>query len=154
VRRDGHVYVMQFERGKATSDLIQQGLAKGTGTRITFKPDPEIFHEVQFDFDTLESRLRELAFLNKGLMIKLADARTGKEETYHYAGGVAEFVEYLDRAEETLHRAIYIEKEQDSVRVELALQYTTGEEERVRCYANNAFNAGGGTHLSGFRAAL
>lgn len=154
VRRDGHVYVMQFERGKATSELMQRGLSKTTGTRVTFKPDPEIFHEVTFDFDTLEARLRELAFLNKGLAIKLTDARTGKDETYHYVGGVAEFVEYLDRSEETLHKAIYIEREMEAVRVELALQYTTGEEERVRCYANNAFNAGGGTHLSGFRAAL
>jgi DNA gyrase subunit B len=88
------------------------------------------------------------------MTIKLTDARTGKEDTFFYAGGVGEFVEYLNRSEETLHKPIYIEKVVDDVRVEVALQYTTGEEERVRCYANNAYNAGGGTHLSGFRAAL
>src|SRR5262249_33865942 len=94
--------------------------------------------------------------LNKGLTIKLSDARPGKEkeDTFYYAGGVAAFVEYLNRTEETLHKPIHIEKEIDEVRVELALQYTTGEEERVRCYTNNAYNAGGGTHLSGFRGAL
>src|SRR5438067_633602 len=130
------------------------GVSKQTGTKVTFRPDPEIFHEAAFDYDTLESRLRELAFLNKGIAIQLRDDRTSKEETFHYAGGVAEFVEYLDRSEETLHKPIHIEKVVDDVRVELAMQYTTGEEERIRCYTNNAYNAGGGTHLSGFRAAL
>jgi DNA gyrase subunit B len=156
VRRGGRVYVQEYERGKAVTEVKELGAAPGrTGTKVTFKPDPLIFpHDVTFDYDTLEARLRELAFLNKGLAIKLTDARNGKEETFHYAVGVAEFVEYLNRSEETLHKPIYIEKTQDAVRVEVALQYTTGEEERVRCYANNAYNAGGGTHLSGFRAAL
>jgi DNA gyrase subunit B len=155
VRRDGKAYKMEFERGKATTDVQEIGASPGrTGTKVTFKPDPEIFHEATFDYDTLESRLRELAFLNKGLAIKLSDERAGKEETFHYAGGVSEFVEYLNRSEETLHKPIHIEKLVDDVKVEVALQYTTGEEERVRCYANNAYNAGGGTHLSGFRGAL
>src|SRR5262249_44957562 len=145
-----------YERGNAITEVKEIGASPGrTGTKVTFKPDPQIFHhDVTFDYDTLEARLRELAFLNKGLSIKLTDARSGKEETFHYAGGVAEFVEYLDRSEETLHKPIYIDKTVDAVRAEVALQYTTGEEERVRCYANNAYNAGGGTHLSGFRAAL
>jgi DNA gyrase subunit B len=156
VSRNGRVYVQEYERGKPTTEVKEIGAATGgrTGTKVTFKPDPEIFHEVTFDYDTLEARLRELAFLNKGLTIKLADKRSGKEETFHYAGGVAEFVEHLDRSEETLHKPIYIEKLVDEVRVEAALQYTTGEVEQVRCYANNAYNPGGGTHLSGFRAAL
>lgn len=157
VRRNGRVYVQEYERGKAVSEVRDLGAATGgrTGTRITFKPDPEIFHDVTFDYDTLEARLRELAFLNKGLTIKLSDRRTNKEETFYYAGGVAEFVEYLNRAEEVLHKPpIYIEKEIDGVRVEVALQYTAGETEQVLCYANNAYNPGGGTHLSGFRAAL
>jgi DNA gyrase subunit B len=154
VRRNGKVYVQEYERGKATSEVKEIGLANKTGTKVTFKPDPEVFHSAAFDYDTLEARLRELAFLNKGLAIKLSDARTGKQDTFHYVIGVAEFVEFLNRSEETLHKPIYIEKSADDVRVELALQYTTGEEERVRCYTNNAYNAGGGTHLSGFRAAL
>jgi DNA gyrase subunit B len=154
VRRDGHVYFQEYERGKPITEVKERGLAKGTGTKITFHPDPDIFHDVKFDYDTLESRLRELAFLNKGLGIKLTDERTGKEELFKYDGGIAEFVEYLNRSEETLHKPIYIEKTLDQVRVEVSLQYTTSEEERVRCYANNAYNSVGGTHLSGFRAAL
>ena len=154
VRRDGHVYMQEYERGKAVTEVEEMGVAKRTGTKIKFKPDPEIFHETTFQYDRLESRLRELAFLNKGLAIKLSDERTGKEDTFHYAGGVAEFVEYLNRSEEIIHKPIYIDKTVDEIRVELAFQYTTGEEERVRCYANNAFNSGGGTHLSGFRAGL
>src|SRR5207244_11678697 len=108
----------------------------------------------KLDYDRLEARVRELAFLNKGLTIKLADERSGKEESFFFAGGVAEFVDYLNRSEETLHKPIYIDKTVDDVRVEVALQYTTGEEERIACYANNAYNPGGGTHLSGFRAAV
>jgi DNA gyrase subunit B len=155
VRRNGKVYVQEYERGKAVTELKEIGVSNNrSGTKITFKPDPLIFHEAAFDYDTLEARLRELAFLNKGLSIRLTDDRTGKDETFFYAGGVAEFVEYLNRSEEVLHKPIYIDKAVDDVRVELALQYTTGEEERVRCYTNNAYNAGGGTHQSGFRAAL
>jgi DNA gyrase subunit B len=154
VWRNGRAYQQEYERGKPITEVKEMGAAKRTGTRITFKPDPEVFHEVTFDYDTLEARLRELAFLNKGLSIKLADERTGKEETFRYAGGIAEFVEYLNRSEETLHKPIYIEKTLDNVRVEVSLQYTTSEDERVRCYANNAYNSVGGTHLSGFRAAL
>jgi DNA gyrase subunit B len=154
VRRNGHTYVQEYERGKPITEVKEMGLAKRTGTRITFKPDPEIFHDVSFDYDTLEARLRELAFLNKGLGIKLTDERNSKEEVFKYDGGIAEFVEYLNRSEEVLHKPIYMEKTLDDVRVEVAIQYTTSEDERVRCYANNAYNSVGGTHLSGFRAAL
>jgi DNA gyrase subunit B len=154
VRRNGHVYTQEYERGRPITDVKEMGLAKGTGTRITFKPDPEIFHEATFDYDTLEARLRELAFLNKGLAIKLADERNSKEEKFEYAGGIAEFVQYLNRSEETLHKPIYMERELEGVRVEVALQYTGNEEERVRCYANNAYNSVGGTHLIGFRTGL
>ncbi|HLN27441.1 MAG TPA: DNA gyrase subunit B [Gemmataceae bacterium] len=154
VHRGGRAYVQEYERGKPTTEVKEIGLAKGTGTRITFKPDPEIFHETKFDYDTLEARLRELAFLNKGLAIKLTDERTGKEDMFKYNGGIAEFVEYLTKDEETLLKPIYIEKTLDDVRVEVALQYTTREDERVRCYANNAYNSVGGTHLVGFRTAL
>src|SRR5262249_55019445 len=154
VHRDGRAYQQEYERGKPTTELKEIGVAKRTGTRITFKPDPEVFKEATFNYDTLEVRLRELAFLNKGLCIKLTDERTGKEETFKYEGGIAEFVEYLNRSEETLHKPIYMDKTIDDVRVEVAIQYTTSEEERVRCYANNAYNAVGGTHLVGFRTAL
>ncbi|MCI0462663.1 MAG: DNA gyrase subunit B [Gemmataceae bacterium] len=157
VRRNSKVYVQEYERGKAITEVKEMGVAKRTGTEITFKPDPEIFHDLKFDYDRLESRLREIAFLNKGLSIKLTDEASNKEATFHYAGGVAEFVEYLNSSlsEDPLHKPIYIDRIADGVRVETALQYTEkGEEERVRCYANNAYNVGGGTHLSGFRGAL
>jgi DNA gyrase subunit B len=156
VRRNGKVYVQEYERGKAVTGVKEMGASKDnrTGTKVTFMPDPEIFHGVTFDYDTLETHLRELAFLNKGLSIKLTDSRSGKEGTFHYLGGVSEFVEFLNRSEETLHRPAYIDRTVDNVRVEVALQYTGGDEERVRCYTNNAYNPGGGTHLSGFRSAL
>jgi DNA gyrase subunit B len=154
VRRNGRVFKQEYARGKATTEVKDIGAAKGTGTLITFKPDAEIFKDTRFDYDTLEVRLRELAFLNKGLSFQLIDKRTGKEETFKYEGGIAEFVAYLNRSEEVLHKPIYIEKMVDNIRVEVALQYTTGDEERVRCYANNGYNPVGGTHLSGFRGAL
>jgi DNA gyrase subunit B len=154
VRRNGRVFKQEYARGRATTAVKDIGAAKGTGTLVTFKPDPDIFKDPRFDYDTLEVRMRELAFLNKGLAFQLIDKRNGKEETFKYDGGLTEFVSYLDRSEEVLHKPIYIEKMVDSVRVEVALQYTTSDEERVRCYANNGYNPVGGTHLSGFRAAL
>jgi DNA gyrase subunit B len=156
VQRGGRVFMQEYERGKPTTDVKDIGVAQGgrTGTSVTFKPDPDIFHEVTFDYDSLEVRLRELAFLNKGLAIRLLDERSGKDESFKYNGGIAEFVEYLNRSEDALHKPIYMDKTLENVRVEVALQYNTSEEERVRCYANNAFNSMGGTHLSGFRTAL
>ncbi len=156
VRRNGKVYVQEYERGVATTEVKEIAATAGsrTGTKVTFMPDKEIFHETRFDYDTLENRLRELAFLNKGLAIKLTDKRTGKEDVFHYEGGVSAFVEWMNKSEEAVHKVLYVDKTVDEVRVEIAFQYTTGEEERARCYANNAHNPGGGTHLSGFRAAL
>jgi DNA gyrase subunit B len=157
IRRNGRTYTQEYERGKAVGDVRDLGVAVDgrTGTMITFRPDPQIFHEAKLDFDTLEHRLRELAFLNKGLAIILVDETTGKKGNYYYEGGIAEFVKYLNRSDEVLHEPIYIDELQDLVRVEVALQYTAqGEDERTRAYANNAFNPGGGTHLSGFRSAV
>jgi DNA gyrase subunit B len=157
VRRNGRVYAQEYERGKAVNEVRELGAAPDgkTGTTVTFRPDPEIFHGVTFDYDTLEHRLRELAFLNKGLAVTLHDERSGKKELFHYEGGIAEYVKYLNRSEEVIHEPIYADKTVDNVRVEVALQYTAaGEEERVKAYANNAFNPGGGTHLSGFRSAV
>jgi DNA gyrase subunit B len=154
IHRNGRAYVQEYERGKPITDVDERGAAKRTGTRITFKPDRQIFHEATFDYDTLEARLRELAFLNKGLTIVLNDERTGREERFCYQGGIGEFVQYLNRSEDAIHKPIYFEKTVDEVKVEVALQYTTADEERVRCYANNAYNSAGGTHLIGFRTAL
>ncbi|HMF10815.1 MAG TPA: DNA gyrase subunit B, partial [Gemmataceae bacterium] len=156
VHREGKVFVQEYERGKPITEVVERGVSKRSGTVIKFHPDPEVFHGTTFDYDTLEVRLRELAFLNKGLAIKLTDERaeTKKEEIFRYEGGIAEFVQYLNRSEDVLHKPIYMDKVVEDVRVEVALQYTTSEEERVRCYANNAYNSVGGTHLIGFRAAL
>jgi DNA gyrase subunit B len=156
VRRNGKVYKQEYARGYATSPVKEIGAAANnrTGTKIQFKPDPEIFKDATFDYDSLEVRLRELAYLNKGLAIKLTDERTNKEETFFAEGGVSQFVEYLNRTEEPIHKVLYVDKTVDDVKVEAAFQYNKSEEERVRCYANNAHNPGGGTHLSGFRTAL
>lgn len=154
VRRDGHTYVQEYERGKATTEVKEIGIANTTGTRIKFMPDPEIFKDLTFSFDTLEERLRELAFLNKGIAFTLTDDRTGKHESFKYDGGLGEFVKHLNRNNDPIHPPIAIEHSVGDVRVEVALQYTREEEERVRCYANNAYNPVGGTHLTGFRTAL
>jgi DNA gyrase subunit B len=154
VRRNGRTYFQEYERGKPITEVKDRGPATRTGTRIKFKPDPQVFHGATFDYDTLEARLRELAFLNKGLAITLLDERAGKQEQFKYDHGIAEFVAYMDRSDEVLHKPIYIEKVVDNVKVEVALQYTTADDERVRCYANNAFNPMGGTHLVGLRTAL
>jgi DNA gyrase subunit B len=155
VRRNGRLYSQEYERGKATTTVRDLGPATTTGTIVTFKPDPEIFHALEFNYDTFEIRLRELAYLNKGVTIKLTDERTGKEQTFKAEGGISEFVAYLNRGEECIHKdVVYVDESRDGVRVEVAFQYTTSEEERVRCYTNNAYNHGGGTHLSGFRTAL
>ncbi|HZY85906.1 MAG TPA: toprim domain-containing protein, partial [Gemmataceae bacterium] len=154
VRRGGRVYFQEYERGRPITEVKDRGPATRTGTTIKFLPDPEVFHDAAFDYDTLEVRLRELAFLNKGLAISLVDERTGKKEQFKYDGGISEFVEYLNRSEEVLHKPIYIDRTVDGVRVEVSLQYTGSDEERVRCYANNAYNSMGGTHLSGLRTAL
>ena len=154
VQRNGRTYIQEYERGKAVSGVRDIGASKRTGTLVKFKPDPEIFHEITFDYDTLEDRLRELAFLNKGLTLTLHDERTSKEEVFKADGGLAEFVKYINRMEEVIHPPIHIEKTMDDVAVEVSMQYTRGEEERNRCYTNNAFNSIGGTHLSGFRTAL
>jgi DNA gyrase subunit B len=155
VCRNGRVYRQRYERGLAVGDVCDTGPAgMQTGTRITFHPGPEIFHDAAFDRDLLAARLRELAFLNKGLITKFTKGRTGRTITSHYPGGVADFVEYLNRDTEPLHDPISVDATIDDVRVEVAMQYTTGAEERVRCYANNTFNRIGGTHLSGFRSAV
>ncbi len=155
VRRDGKVYHQRFERGKAVSKLETIGKTKGTGTKITFFPDAQIFQVTEFNWETLSSRLREVAFLNKGLEIKLSQEDPAREEVFKYDGGIQEFVEHLNRNKNALHpKVIYIEKERENIAVEIALQYTDAYAENIFSFANNINTVEGGTHLSGFRSAL
>jgi DNA gyrase subunit B len=151
VKRDGKVHHMRFKRGKTASKLEVIGKAKGTGTKITFKADSEIFPVIEYKYEILANRLRELAFLNRGIEITLKDERTKKEELFKFNGGIEEFVKHINRAKEPLHpKVIYVQKEKDSITAEVALQYN----EAIYSYANNINTIEGGTHLSGFRSAL
>jgi DNA gyrase subunit B len=155
IMRDGKVYSQRYERGKAASKLSEIGQTKSTGTKIVFKPDFQIFDEMDFDFDTLEYRLRELAFLNKGIRIVLKDERDNRESKMYYEGGLVEFVKYLNKNRESLHKnPIYFEGTRDGCVVEIAMQYNDGYVENIFSYANNINTHEGGTHLSGFKAAL
>ncbi|MFO7975572.1 MAG: DNA topoisomerase (ATP-hydrolyzing) subunit B [Candidatus Hydrogenedentota bacterium] len=156
VKREGYVYFMSFKQGKPQGKLERSKRTKSTGTRITFRPDPEIFEVTEFNSETLLARLRELAFLNKGLKIIFEDERIDEEPiVMQYKGGIVEYVEYLNRNREALHRKpIYFEAEKDLVQCEIALQYTSSYSETVSSFANNINTHEGGTHLSGFKAAL
>ncbi len=154
IRRNGKTYIQDYERGVAVSEVRELGSADRTGTRIHFFPDAEIFGAATFNVKILEERVRELAFLNRGLRIVLRDERINSEEVFHYEGGLVEFVAWVNREEEVLHPPISVRKTIESVMIEAALQYNNGEEENIRCYANNAYNPSGGTHLTGFRSGL
>jgi DNA gyrase subunit B len=160
VHRGGRTYRQEYERGKATSEIKDIGPSKRTGTTIHFRADPEKFTDAKLSFDTLESRCRELCYLNKGLAIRLIDERSGKDVSFKYDGGIAEYVQYLAAEEKPLHSPpIYVDREMPGpngsvIRVEVAMQYTEADDERCRAYTNNGFNPMGGTHLSGLRAAL
>lgn len=155
VRRGGVTYVMDFEKGRRTSELRQLGRAEGTGTRLTFLPDSTIFSETKFSLDTLTRRMRELAFLTPGIRITLRDERADRTETFHFEDGLVEFVKYLNRTQTPLTSDVFrVMAEQDDVVVEVAFQYNDGYTENVMAYANNIYNPDGGTHLSGFRSAL
>jgi DNA gyrase subunit B len=157
VDRGGERYHMAFERGETVKKLNVTGKVKGTGTIVRFKPDPEIFTETRFDYGILENRLRELAFLNKGLTIILKDERLGqeKEETFQYRGGLVQFVEWLNQNKKPLHpKPILIETVKDEVDVQIALQYDAGYTESTLTFVNNINTHEGGTHLTGFKAAL
>jgi len=155
VKRDGKVHHMKFKRGETASNLEVIGKAKGTGTKITFLPDPEIFPVREYKYDILANRLRELAFLNRGIEITLADERTNKKELFKFNGGIEEFIKHINRAKEPLHtKVIYVSKEKDGIQAEVALQYNEGYNESIYSYANNINTIEGGTHLSGFRSAL
>lgn len=155
VKRDNKEYMQRFERGVSVTELQVVGEANTTGTTIEFKPDEEIFDEVEFNFETLEFRLREMAFLNKGVKITLEDKRNNIKKDFHYEGGIKSFVEYINKNKTPIHKnVIYFESEKDNTVVELAMQYTDGYSENVYTFANNINTQEGGTHLSGLRTAL
>ena len=155
VRRNSLVYWQRYERGRPVSDLEVHGVSDHTGTKVRFKPDPEVFETIEFSFETLASRLRELAFLNRGLKITIEDEKTGKRREHLYEGGIVSFVEHLNKNKDLLHSPpIYFSREKDGTSVEVALQYNNTYNENVLSFANNINTREGGTHLSGFRAAL
>ncbi len=155
IKREGKVHHQRYERGKTASKLTVIGKSNSTGTKVTFKPDRTIFDKIEFSYDTLAQRLRELAFLNKGLKIKLVDERSDKENVFEFGGGIVSFVDYLNKNKNPLHnKAIYFQKEQDEVILEGALQYNDGYAEILYSFANNINTVEGGTHLSGFKSAL
>jgi DNA gyrase subunit B len=153
--RDGKVYSQSYSQGKPTSEFTQEGTTDRRGTKITFKPDISIFQVTEFSFDVLSQRLRELAFLNSGVNIILTDERAGRNSTFMYEGGIASFVQHLNASKGTVHPdPVHILGERDDVTVEVALQYNDSYAETIFTYANSINTREGGTHLSGFRAAL
>lgn len=155
VKREGHIWKQVYNRGKVATELEVIGNTDDHGTKTHFKPDVEIFDEVEYDYDTLAQRLRELAFLNKGISITLIDERFDKKEIFYYEGGIKSFVEYLNRNKETVHREpIYIEGNKEDYSVEIAVQYNDGYTENIFSFANNIDTIEGGTHLAGFKSAL
>jgi len=162
VKRDGHVYRQTYTRGMPDGPMEQEGNTTKTGTKITFYPDPEIFEQTKFSFDVLSSRLRELAFLNKGVKISINDERASEDEKarekkhdFKYDGGIIEFVQYLNKARGTLSRTpFYFEKTKDDVMVEVSLQYNDSYNSLIYTFANNINTISGGTHETGFKSAL
>jgi DNA gyrase subunit B len=152
--QDGQVFEQRYERGKATAPLNATGVTKRRGTKVTFKPDGQVFEVTELSFDVLAQRLRELAFLNKGLEISLKDGRKEKEQVFKYKGGIVSFVEHLNEAKTPLHKPIYITAEKPDMILEVALQYNDGYAENLFSFANNINTKEGGTHLVGFKAAL
>ncbi|MEN6414005.1 MAG: DNA topoisomerase (ATP-hydrolyzing) subunit B [Veillonellales bacterium] len=155
VQRDGKLYSITFERGNTVKPLSVIGTTDSTGTKVTFKPDPEIFEETVYSFDTLKHRLRELSFLNKGLNITLTDERTNVTEMYHYEGGIVSFVQHMNKNKDVIHpEPIYLTGFKDTTMVEIALQYNDSYVENLYTFVNNINTQEGGTHLSGFKTGL
>jgi DNA gyrase subunit B len=154
VRRGGKIYFQRYERGVPKSKVEERGATKITGTKTTFSPDEKIFNEVKFKYETIARYLREIAYLNAGLKIHLRDERTGKEEEFHYEGGIAQFAESLAEGNESLHDVIYFKGTKDGIESEVALLWTDALHEVSFTYANNIHTVEGGTHLSGLRSAL
>lgn len=157
VKREGFLFVQEFKKGIPVSEIRQVEETEETGTSMYFQPDPEIFEEVLFKYESLENRLRELAFLNKGIRISLEDQRTDQEKKsiFQYDGGIKEFVRHINKSREALHESIlYFEKEKETTIVEIAMQYTDSYTENIFSFANNINTQEGGTHLSGFKGAM
>src|SRR6267143_3045718 len=155
IKRDGKVYQQSYKRGDPQAPLQEVGKSKERGTRVTFKPDTTIFETTDFSFDILSQRLRELAFLNRGIKITIEDERTQKKHEFFYKGGLLSFVEHLNRAKTAVHaKVVYFEGEKDGVGVEIAMQWNDCYAESVFSFANNINTIEGGTHLIGFRSAL
>ena len=157
IRRDGKIYAQAYEKGKTVTPLEVIGNARKTGSKTIFWPDPEIFDEVVFEYEILQRRLREMAFLNKGVKITLKDEREGRkrEEVFHYEGGIKNYVEYMNSNKDAIHRdIIYFEVSESDKEVEVAMQYTESYSETVLSFANNINTTEGGFHLQGFRAAM
>src|SRR5215213_854318 len=155
VCRDGQVYHQEYERGIPKTDVRRVGNTTKRGTKTTFKPDPQIFSNTKYVFATIQKRMQELAFLNQGVRITIADDRTGEKESYQYDDGLRQYVQHLNRASEPVHADIlYVKGDEEGVTVEIALQYSAEYTENVHSYVNNINTTEGGTHLSGFRTAL
>lgn len=156
VRRGGKCYGIEFAKGKTSKKLYEKGDCETTGTTVHFKPDATIFTETEYSYDTLRLRIRELAFLNKGITISLTDERAeDKSETFHFAGGIIEYVEFMDKDKDKINpKPIYLEGEKNAVIIEVAMQYCDTYSENIFTYVNNINTEEGGTHLSGFRKAL
>jgi len=155
IKRDGKVYAQTYHRGKPDAPLKEVGTTKQRGTKVTFKPDALVFEQLDFSFDILSQRLRELAFLNRGVRISIDDQRTQKQHEFFYRGGIEEFVKHLNRAKTPIHpKVVYLKGEKENFEVEVALQWNEGYAETIFSFANNISTIEGGTHLIGFKAAL
>jgi len=155
VKRNGKIYVQHYSRGNPIDELTVVGVTNERGTGVKFKPDAEIFTETVYHYDILAKRMRELAFLNKGIEISITDEREeNKKDVFKYDGGIKEFVSYVDQNKVPLHEVVYLEKEKDHVIVEIAMRYNSGYQENVFSFVNNINTIEGGTHLSGFKTAL
>src|SRR5215472_9443960 len=154
VRKNGKLYFQRYERGIPKSKVEERGTTKLTGTKTTFSPDPAIFPEVKFKYDAIARYLREMAYLNAGLIVRLSDERTSKQEEFHYEGGIKEFVESLNKGGDALHDVIFFKGLREGDDIEVALQWTDAVHEAIFSYANNIHTIEGGTHLSGLKSAL
>ncbi|MDD3263279.1 MAG: DNA topoisomerase (ATP-hydrolyzing) subunit B [Candidatus Nanoarchaeia archaeon] len=154
VKRDGKKVKMEFSQGNVVKPMEQLDVSDETGTTIYFMPDKEIFETTEYDFDYLNNRMRELAFLNKGIKIKLTDERTEKVEEHFYEGGLVSFMEYITQGKKTISKVICVEGKSDNVEVDIVMQYTTAYNEEIVSFVNNINTIEGGTHVAGFKAAL
>ena len=154
IRRDGYLWYQEYSRGIPQTELRKKGKTSKRGTRITFWPDDDIFDTVEFNPDTISRRLRELAYLNSGLLIEFVDEKNDRRKEFRYEGGIREFVKQINKTKKTLHDVIHIKGEREGVRVEVAIQYTESYGENILSFANNINTVEGGTHLTGFKSAL